>query len=76
METEKIASSTIFVVEDDESMRQSLSSILRSVGYKVELFESGYAFMSRAKQGLNGCIILDVRLPGPATSYGQFPNLL
>lgn len=66
METEKIASSTIFVVEDDESMRQSLSSILRSVGYKVELFESGYAFMSRAKQGLNGCIILDVRLPGPS----------
>ncbi|MDE2404359.1 MAG: response regulator transcription factor [Sphingomonadales bacterium] len=55
---------TIYVVDDELSVRDALDSMLRSVGYRVELFASGPAFLERAAQGLDGCAILDVRLPG------------
>lgn len=55
---------TIFVVDDEESVRNSLDSMLRSVGYPVETFANGAAFLGRAAGGLSGCAILDVRLPG------------
>ncbi|MBU6268149.1 MAG: response regulator [Sphingomonadales bacterium] len=55
---------TIFVVDDEESVRNSLDSMLRSVGYQVETFASGPAFLARAAEGISGCAIIDVRLPG------------
>ncbi|WP_422059885.1 response regulator transcription factor [Sphingopyxis sp.] len=57
---------TVFVVDDEDSIRQSLDSMLRSVGYKVELFSSGIEFLERADPGLSGCVVMDVRLPGPS----------
>lgn len=56
----------IYVVDDDAASRASLDSILRSVGYSVELFESGVDLLTHARSGLWGCIVLDVRLPGPS----------
>lgn len=55
----------IHVVDDDLAMRFALDSILRSVGYDVALYENGLELLDQAKKGIAGCIVLDVRLPGP-----------
>lgn len=55
----------VHVVDDDLAMRFSMDSMLRSVGYDVELYESGLELLEKAKNGLCGCIVLDIRLPGP-----------
>lgn len=55
---------TVYVVDDDAASRQSITSMLRSVGYTVEQFDSGATLLERAREGLAGCIVLDVRMPG------------
>jgi FixJ family two-component response regulator len=54
----------VFVVDDDPSMRRSLESLLRSVGYDVRPFASAQEFMQAARPDAPGCLVLDVRLPG------------
>ena len=54
----------IYVVDDDLAVRFSLETMLRSVGYDVELFDDGATFLKTAESGLFGCVVLDVRLPG------------
>ena len=58
------ADSMVFVVDDDASMRESLSSLLRSVGLRVELFSSAQAFLKHQRPNVPSCLVLDVRLPG------------
>ncbi len=55
---------TVYVVEDDVSVRQSLENWLRSVGYQVASFASAEAFLRAAQAEMFGCLVLDVRLPG------------
>lgn len=55
---------TVFVVDDDPSVRKSLSRLLRSAGYEVEAFASGEEFLRREPCNEGGCIILDVRMRG------------
>ena len=54
----------VFVVDDDPSMRRSLETLLRSVGYDVRLFSSAQEFMQATRPDAPGCLVLDVRLPG------------
>jgi FixJ family two-component response regulator len=54
----------IFVVDDDPSMRQSLSSVLEEEGYEVICFADGAALLSSARDRIPACIFLEVRLPG------------
>jgi FixJ family two-component response regulator len=54
----------VFVVDDDTSMRRSLESLFRSVGYDVRPFSSAQEFMQAAPPNAPGCLVLDVRLPG------------
>jgi FixJ family two-component response regulator len=54
----------VFVVDDDSSIRDALTSLLRSVGLRVETFESARAFLTRQPSDVPGCLVLDVRLPG------------
>jgi FixJ family two-component response regulator len=54
----------IFVIDDDASVRKSLSFLLRSAGYKVETYVSAEEFLSQAALDSIGCIILDVRMRG------------
>ena len=54
----------VFVIDDDDSMRRSLDSLLRSVGLDVRLFASAQEFMRAARPDVPGCLVLDVRLPG------------
>jgi FixJ family two-component response regulator len=61
------AESLVFVVDDDASMRQAVTSLLQSVDLRVEAFSSAADFLKKG-QAANGiaaaCLILDVRLPG------------
>ena len=57
-------SPVVFVVDDDISMREALKNLLRSVGLKVETFETAKQFLSTERPDAPGCLVLDVRLPG------------
>jgi FixJ family two-component response regulator len=54
----------VFVIDDDASMRTSLSSLFRSVGLKVEVFDSAADFLKIGRPDAASCLVLDVRLPG------------
>jgi FixJ family two-component response regulator len=55
---------TIFIIDDDASMRRALSYLLQSAGYKVKTYASAEEFQRRERYDGVGCIILDVRMPG------------
>jgi FixJ family two-component response regulator len=54
----------ISVVDDDESVRESLQGLLQSVGFLVETFSSAQAFLDAGSHTRTDCLILDVRMPG------------
>jgi FixJ family two-component response regulator len=53
----------VYVVDDDEGVRNSLESLIRSVGLSVQTFASAQEFLG-TKRKAAGCLVLDVRLPG------------
>lgn len=55
---------TIFIVDDDLSMREALIDLFHSMKFEAEAFESASALMQTANFNRPGCILLDVRLPG------------
>lgn len=55
---------TVFVVDDDASVRESLSLLLKAVGHSVEPFEDAQSFLDVYSPYRPGCLILDVRMPG------------
>ena len=52
------------IVDDDPSVRKGLARLVRSAGYRVEVFESAREFLARAPQEDPCCLLLDVRMPG------------
>ncbi|WP_374340881.1 response regulator transcription factor [Azonexus sp.] len=54
---------TIYVVDDDEAMRDSLTWLLEGEGYRVACFDSAAAFLKARRDDLRGCLVLDVRMP-------------
>ena len=54
----------IYVVDDDQSVREALGGLFRSVGYRVQLFGSTAEFMKVQPVNTSCCLVLDVRLPG------------
>jgi FixJ family two-component response regulator len=56
--------STVFVVDDDTSMREALKNLFRSVGLDVETFGAAQEFLASQSSKAPGCLVLDVRLPG------------
>jgi len=58
------AEPTIFVIDDDPSVRQSLESLIKSVGWRVRTYGSAQEFLGSVHLDAPGCIVLDVRLPG------------
>jgi FixJ family two-component response regulator len=55
---------TVYVVDDDESIRRSLESLLDEVGIAVTTFPTAEAFLKVARPDCRGCLLLDVRMPG------------
>jgi FixJ family two-component response regulator len=58
--------STVFVVDDDRSVREGLVDLINSVGMKVEAFSSAQEFLRHKMPDTPACLVLDVRLPGPS----------
>ncbi len=56
----------VYVVDDDESVREGVADLLRSVGHTVYSFRSAREFLGGERADAPGCIVLDVRLPGPS----------
>ncbi len=56
--------SRIGIVDDDESVRDALSSLLRSAGYKCAVFPSAEVLLDSGRVDDTDCIVLDVRMPG------------
>ncbi len=56
--------SLISVVDDDESLRESLEGLLKALGYPVKVFSSAESFLSSKILAQTNCLILDVRMPG------------
>jgi len=54
----------VYVVDDDLSVREALSSLIRSVGLRVETYPSAAAFLEAERPTGVACLILDVRMPG------------
>jgi FixJ family two-component response regulator len=56
--------SVVYVVDDDSSMREALSSLIRSIGLAVVTFPSAQDFLDYTMADSAACLVLDVRLPG------------
>ena len=55
---------TVFVIDDDPSMREAIDSLIRSVGIDVRTFASAQEFMTSKRPDAPACLVLDVRMPG------------
>jgi two-component system, LuxR family, response regulator FixJ len=53
----------IHIVDDEDSMRRSVSFMLKTSGYQTETWSSGQAFLKEVRHAEHGCILLDVRMP-------------
>lgn len=54
---------TVYVVDDDPSVRRSLARLLRSFGFRAETFASGREFLDRDPTDSPACLLVDVRMP-------------
>jgi FixJ family two-component response regulator len=59
-----VTSLTVSIVDDDESVRESLPDLLKELGYAAKAFDSAEAFSTSSEIGKTHCLILDVALPG------------
>jgi len=55
---------TIFIVDDDDAVRESLKLLLETSGFTVVAFPTGMAFLEALRPSVEGCVLVDVRMPG------------
>jgi FixJ family two-component response regulator len=55
---------TVYLVDDDASVLKSSSRLLRAAGHRVETYDSAKLFLSQLSAGANGCVIIDLHMPG------------
>jgi FixJ family two-component response regulator len=55
---------SVFIVDDDPSVREALTGLFRSVGLRAQSFSSAQEFLQYRRPDVPSCLILDVRLPG------------
>tara|TARA_R110000772_G_scaffold60576_2_gene136797 strand:+ start:36217 stop:36834 length:618 start_codon:yes stop_codon:yes gene_type:complete len=58
------AEATVYLVEDDDAVRDSLQMVLESVGHKVASYSRADAFLKDYSVDMAGCMVLDIRMPG------------
>lgn len=59
-----VKSPLVSIVDDDESVRESLPDLLKEFGYRVDVFSSAESFLKAGSQTISDCLILDVAMPG------------
>lgn len=57
------AAPTVFIVDDDESVRDAIRCLLEAAGFLVETYRSGTEFLDRFDRSQQGCLLLDVQMP-------------
>jgi FixJ family two-component response regulator len=62
--TQTAAPILVSVVDDDESLRESLPDLLRELGFEAQAFSSAEAFLNSGGIERTGCLVLDVSMPG------------
>ncbi len=55
---------TVFIVDDDEAVRQSTRWLIESIGLTVKTYESAETFLENYQEKEIGCLIMDIRMPG------------
>ncbi len=60
----KTIDTSVYVVDDDASVRDAVSSLIRSAGFRVRTFESAHEFLATPRAEVPSCLVLDVHLPG------------
>ena len=55
---------TVYVIDDDPAVRDSLQLLIRSVGLPVQVFESADTFLGAWQRAWRGCLVVDIRMPG------------
>ncbi|KON80635.1 response regulator transcription factor [Azoarcus sp. PA01] len=63
-ESSGVPDQNIYIVDDDEALRDSLVWLLESSGYRAIAFESAEQFLASYQPAMTGCVVLDVRMPG------------
>ena len=56
--------SIVYVIDDESSIREAITSLIRSIGMRVETFGSAQEFMASSRPDAPACLVLDVRMPG------------
>ena len=56
--------STVFIIDDDTGVRESIQDLVESVGLRCQSFATAQEFLSSERRGGPSCLVLDVRLPG------------
>jgi FixJ family two-component response regulator len=64
MNQDSEAKPTVYVVDDDRSIRHAMELLLQSVGMEHAIFHSGTEFLAQYTNELAGCMVLDIRMPG------------
>ena len=64
MKEDHSGQSIVFIIDDDALLRESVSSLLRSVGLNAQVFASTSEFLQEKRPAVPSCMVLDVRLPG------------
>ena len=64
MALEPVPQRPVYIVDDDGAFRRSVERLLRSAGMTAVLFESASAFLKAAPTLVDGCVLVDVRMPG------------
>lgn len=59
-----MSEATVFIVDDDQQVRDALELLMESVGLNVATFESGQLFLDAFNPEIPGCIVTDIRMPG------------
>lgn len=60
----KYSSGRVFIVDDDDAVRKSLQLLFKTVGIDTQGFHSGDEFLDEYDNDWEGCIVLDIRMPG------------
>jgi FixJ family two-component response regulator len=55
---------TVYIVDDDRAIRESMTAVIESMGFQSQGFSSAEDFLARADTTRRGCLVLDVRMPG------------
>ena len=63
-EAATVAKETVFIVDDDESIREGLSNFLEAVGIDARSYSTAEGFSAHWSEAMAGCLLLDARLPG------------